>query len=126
MNHRTRADELADYDRMLSGEIPVDSGLAEFAKRSDSEIAEFMEFVKSDGGREHHLICNAGGLDLYERDGVAPGGLDETVDNLLVKVQDLSKRVDSLVAERADVVEVSAEDLARLFGECVDEAEADA
>ena len=124
MNHRTRADELADYDRLLNGEIPVDAGLAEFAKRSDDEIAEFIEFVKSDGGQEHHLIANSGGLDMYERDQAqAPdlGGLAEQLDGTLAKLADLSKRVDNLVAAQADSIEVTPEQLAALFSEVIDE-----
>jgi len=122
------------YDAMCRGEIPP--GAVEFAKRDGKKFFEFVQLRKdnADGSRTT-VIANVGGLAMLEKDSIGPGGgaagvqlqeLAMTADNAIAKVRDLAKRIDTLTAERADLVEVDPAALVEMFTAAVDEVEADA
>jgi hypothetical protein len=108
-------------DRMERGEIPP--GPVTFRKADGSTFREFVQFSKGNpDGSTTTTIFNEGGLAMMEREAVDPAALAEAIGRASEAVVGLSKRVDALAAERADLVQVDAGDLARLLSEALDDA----
>ena len=110
-------------DAQERGEIPP--GPVEFRKAADgSTFCEFIQFAKDNGdGSRSTVICNEGGLAMLEAaQSVDIGAIVSTVNEATIAVNELSKRVDALAAAQADLVEVDAGEIVKLFEAAVDEA----